>query len=84
MELLGAALAAAGAHGAMIVQPRYHGFDHAYVGMCVREHAPRLQGSLLLDGRLAPEVPGRWGLKPFSGHLVFFVRGSPHRMNGAA
>ena len=57
VEVLLAAQRECNVAGAMIVQPKYHGFDHSYVAGAMKEHAPRFQGTLLLDGlTLGPDA----------------------------
>ena len=42
-----------GVHGALIVQPINHGFDHTYVRRALEQHPDRFKGMLLLDPSLS-------------------------------
>ena len=57
VEVLLAAQRECNVVGAMIVQPKFHGFDHAYVAGVLKSHGPRFQATLLLNGlTLGPEA----------------------------
>ena len=54
-EVLLSGMKEADVQGFMIVQPIFHGFDHAYVSHALKKFGSVFKGMLLIDPTLSPE-----------------------------